>query len=317
MLFRIRTVLLFSVVSAYAPLGSEPVSKCEIHSYECPSHYLCVTYDPDSNYGHCICDRFYGFYGPTCEKLSVASLIGGLVCIGSIAFMIKALFSNCLFAYRLHRVGCLQQNAVGRSLFFNALCTFPPLTTTVGFFLCLISVDRQMVFHQYIRIWTYSALLVTFILSTMSISLAWIETVEKTRRREHYHWKYKSILYGTSVFTVLLSLLSFRFSFTAILFVAILFVVSFSYLQATRMVTEALGVMEENGDIIVYQGASDVLLRIKHTTKNMLKYSLFMSVSFLVMHFTITLSTPNYKEQDSLPRYLQGQPFLFMVNIYN
>jgi hypothetical protein len=317
--FRLITPLsiISSVALGYAPLGSEPVHKCDIDAFQCPSHYICVAQSRHQNHGKCKCDRFYGFFGPTCERRSVAStllIIIGVVCIALIS---NSLLLNLIFVQKLYNADCLKQNALSRTLFLNILLILPSYGLAIGYLVGVSLVDKQMIFQEYIRYPMYTFWIVSFVLSTMSISLAWIETVEKTGRRSlsQTKWKYKYLIYATCLFALLISVVSFvgRFDIPG---VCEGIVVSFSYMQASHMVTEALSVMEENGDIIVYHGASDILQTIKRTTRIMILYTLLLSLSFLIMAFTMPLPSPKYSDQNHLPRYAQGQLCFLMVKLY-
>jgi hypothetical protein len=300
-------------------LTSGELNKCMIMDYECPSKYLCVAED-GGHVGHCICDRFYGFYGPMCSKLALASYILVACCGLGVFLMMRALFFNISLAYRLYVFRHLGPNAIGRSLFFNLLLIVPSIGLCFGFMFPVVQVDEDMYFHEFLRLPMYTLYFGTYILTAMSISLVWVETVEKSSssrsnkaNKKSINWKYKSILYGTSVVSIFASCLSYRYNFTAFFGLVLCVMVAYSYHYASQRVVKALSTTDVNGSIIVHPSAMDILNTIKSTAKEMTRLSMWMALLFLGLAFTITLSRPFYEKQNHLPRYAQGQIFFFLV----
>ena len=180
---------------AFTPLGSKVPERCVVgptrRAYDCPSRMICdlskgaddlggLAEVGDGFLGKCVCDKFFGFVGPSCLKPSRTTWALGCFLVVAMAQGIYCLVMNVDLARALRRSGRLQPNAIGRTVAFNGLATLPTLALNGGFMLIITGVDEDMAFQEFAREPTIAALFILFILSTLSVSIVWMEMVEKT-----------------------------------------------------------------------------------------------------------------------------------------
>ena len=91
-------------VSCYSSLGTPVLNTtlCDIFSYECPSHFMCLPDEHSGTVGSCVCDRFFAFKGPTCRKLSPASFMLAAFCVICLAGSLLCVWRNLALAWQLN-----------------------------------------------------------------------------------------------------------------------------------------------------------------------------------------------------------------------
>ena len=110
---------------------------------------MCVveTNNPDGqseDMGVCICDRFLGFHGPKCTDIDFATIFLTLACGVNAALLLWALGHSVLLGWELRHAKRLRTNAMGRTLFFNAIALVPFIGIDLGLVATTMSLDRQV-----------------------------------------------------------------------------------------------------------------------------------------------------------------------------
>jgi hypothetical protein len=271
---RIFALGLLRSASSFTALGSTPPATCDVHIYECPSHFLCSGTDLDAggapNQGTCICDHFFGFEGAHCRGKSAAWYLLSSLCSVVVASVLYALRANFTLMRQLQTAGRLKANVIGRTLIFNVLSLLPVLGLNLGFLLILTEVDRQMAFYQHVRELLIALLFVLFIVSWLSVSVYWLEMAERmaTKRHagsssSHFHSArakrhagaryraYRASLYGASLLAgglvVASNVLFHSTVFVVISGVAYSLAVGFSYHVAGGRIVKLLDVTLSSG----------------------------------------------------------------------
>mmetsp|Transcript_51544 Transcript_51544/g.117315 ORF Transcript_51544/g.117315 Transcript_51544/m.117315 type:complete len:410 (-) Transcript_51544:524-1753(-) len=298
---------------AYTPLGSEPPASCRIDESKCPSHYICLpTRGVDRETGVCECNRFFGFYGDECTKISAASrLLLAFSFLNSLG-LCYCVWRNLELFWRLHEGGRLRFNAILQTLIFNAILPLPCLAVCLGWIVIILGIDENMDFH-YVRDPLMSTIFLFFILSTLSVSIVWIEAVEKTAgASSHSSWQFRAAHYGSGILGTILIILAFYFNSVATVmllgFIYSIFIgVSFHY--AGGRVFKQLRGMQRS---LAMEQSRFMIKRIGVTAGAMRKWTFCLSISFLGLGLTIPASRPFYVQQNELPRWFAGQLFFFL-----
>ena len=166
------------VVEGFEKLGSSKPAECEPLKYECPSHMLCLA--PNySDAGHCVCDRFLGFFGPQCRGRSRATWLLFTFCIALSYFAVWALLSNITLALEMKKTGRLKPNCIGRTLFFNTLMPVCLLSHYLGYAAMLLELDPDMKYQKHGRGISLSVIFFLIIMDCLSISVVWIIDVQQ------------------------------------------------------------------------------------------------------------------------------------------
>jgi hypothetical protein len=152
--FLVQFLLKISSVTSIEPLGSKVPDQCSVSKMSCPSHYMCVSMDTTSTIGKCICDRFFGFYGPDCRKLSSASYLFLVLCgiVVIIAVFIIAYSLSLLIFIRSRNKLKSSTGIVTTTLIFNSVAILGPLGVYVGYSLVILEIDRDSYFLEYIEV---------------------------------------------------------------------------------------------------------------------------------------------------------------------
>lgn len=313
-------ILLFELslaVNGYAKLGSEPPKECKIFKYECPSHYVCVSKKQSDFNGVCVCDRFFGFRGEHCLDLTSASYL--VIVLFSIIFVlgILLLIYNISLIHLLYKRNKLKAN-IWVTLLCNALSTL--IIDIAGLCTALtVDVDKQMFYQEHMRQVFIACELFIFHIGSLAISLYWLQISEKVNGRKIDRLKtlkYKVFLYGTGLLWGGIALpyyLYFR-SLGPVTFLGPMIVI-LAYYQGAKLVTGQLRNMEniEGISILACANALELANGIDKTSKFIIKWTFAFVFSTAIHWFTVMNTKPIYPNQNSLPRWCQGQFALFMV----
>jgi hypothetical protein len=304
----IPTVLLIiqlKLASAFLPLGSDPPSSCTIGNYECPSHYIC------SN-SECMCDRYYGFYGSDCEKLSVTSYVYSIVYLLTWPFAMFA-FIYCLYLLRLlHEYGKLSCD-VRVTLVLNTIATFPPCVLMLEYPFTVFGVDKQMFMRQYLRGVLLMLMFFAGMLSSFKISESWIRLIlgdSKQRKKKNILRNYYfCLMLGCVLFTVLVIFCFIMYRALEILTAATPLLIALSYWYGGKLVVTTLRSMYRPGTKLsgVIVNALELAYAVEITARTIVLFSVLGTLSTILTAVTFHSKTPYYPQQSHLPRWIQGQ----------
>jgi hypothetical protein len=193
MIFLILLAVAPQETGAFARPRSEPVETCDpLLGYDCPSHYFCARDHTQSGprVGTCRCNPFYGFYGPHCQKLSATSYFFAALCGCTLVLSAHALYLNAIVVRGLmsKQLGGFRMNATGRTLLFNLVGNLPIMSVATGLGLIAIDVDKQMIYHEFLREGSIAAYFGLFILYCFSISLVSCITSVALSSRPYFHY---------------------------------------------------------------------------------------------------------------------------------
>jgi hypothetical protein len=176
-------------------------------------------------------------------------------------------------------------------------------------------VDKQMFFYEYMYSSCACASNFFFILSTLSLSLVWIEMVQRIDHNGSSVFKhssvYRAILYGSaSVFTagsVYFFVILQSGPFFALFAVASLVVTSMSYCIAGSVVSVHFRSIEPTA--ITALAINSAL----ELSRNVTILVVVIIVLCLAVGLTVATRTPLYQKQNALPMIFQGQLPIFLV----
>ena len=314
--------------------------KCNLDvTNDCPHRYVCIATTSDPSEGFCICNRYFGFYGPGCRKLSAASYVLA-------GFQSVALVAVAFAAYQIFLTGRhlprrkLFFPAVVRTLVLGSCALLPNAAMMVGALVFLFGGDMSDVFYRFI-FWPAQVLWMSFlILTILSLALMWLEVIstlvpqvhpeidtssgsvdaavdiEPTLQRVSY---YRYSVYGAAIIftggavgiimkthsSAYFTLLSFLF----IVLVGIFFLVTGNDLVGRlKYISDKV---DRDSPKITAAAASSLKL-----TRSVFTHHMFIAAFMVVIVFTVPTRTPIYSCQNSLPRVLQGQIPVSLVQIF-
>jgi len=273
--------------------------------------------EKNQDLGHCICNRVYGFYGPECRHLSFASYVWIILTVLIVILSIATLIYNVIVLGMLYYEKRATSNNV-RSLGFNSLSAvfiICGVSTTV---MMATEVDRDMETDAAQNYFMTGVLTFSF-LSSMGISIYWIEMVEKVVNRSNRPFNYKVILFGVALIYIALNLffLAVVSNTPAVGAIGTL-IVGYSYNYGGSKVVKILRASSsEYGEgSLKQQHVLELASAIDETSKAMTKYTIVMAFALLGAFLTTCTPSPVYPQQNKLPRWLQSQFFRFLVAIY-
>jgi hypothetical protein len=271
--------------------------------------------------GHCICHRFYGFYGSKCEELSVSSHL--FFCGSCIVFMIAFMVGwyNLILVRQMYRSGKLKLlNNTTLAIGANSLVSVAVMFMTVLFAATIYSVDRQMYMDQHFR--TNIALTIISLQYLSAIALGvrvyWIDFsgigLETSSPDKLTH---KLLIGVGGVFFIMLSVLLFLHlkvaSFAGLLSPMI---VGWTYYfggkqVVNRLLREHSAIENKNKRQNAF--SVDAAKAVHRSSRNVYRYALLDCLFVTGVIFTIPMSRPWYSSQNDLPRFCQGQLFSLSV----
>jgi hypothetical protein len=229
---------------------------------------------------------------------------------------VYALRINAIVAKKLAASKALRSKFnVTRTLIFNVMILIPLLMISFGSIFTVAGVDKQMFFYQYMFSPCACATNFFFILSTLSLSLIWIEMIQRIDLNGSSVFRnssvYRAILYGTAcVFTagsVFFIIVLQSGPFFSLFAVASLVVTGISYCIAGSVVSVHFRSIEPT------PSTSLAINSALQLSRNITILVFGMSFLWVVVGLTITTRTPIYKYQNSMPMMLQGQLPVFLV----
>jgi hypothetical protein len=300
-------------ITSLEPLGSEVPAACDVIKNNCPAHYICATdaSSANGNVGECICDRFYGFHGYQCRNLGFASYMLVTLLIMVMMLATSSFTYNLVLVYLMFTRNKVNPH-VYRVLFFNTLHTLPAWGISFSYICIVFEVDRNLWLETHICPLLYAAGLALYFVASTGISVYWIELIEKVRGRRNQHNTYKCLLYGCGVLIVLLTLLS-HFFLQSIGLIGLLgtFIVGYSYHYGGKMVVKSLRRTNLNRISSEVAVPSDHVLDLANavelTARMATLYTFLLAMAFISLLFLLPSGNPMYPQQNSLPRWLQGQ----------
>jgi hypothetical protein len=345
-LFVVQLLIWVQTANGIKPLGSKVPDECSVSSNSCPSHYLCIRSPHDRSMGTCHCYRYFGFYGAKCRKLSAASYVlitcnFILIITGCIAFS-----QNVWLIYKLYKRRKLTTN-IRTNLILNTMSTLSPIALAFGEFFIVIEVDKDMFWMNHMWVYYFAYTIVVFFLSCMGISICWIETLERVNHRRNKHFKYKAMMYCFAVFYVIL-IIAAHTIFDSMPIVGGIgnIIIGYSYQSSGKFVARSLRRSHFNRVADERSGGSDsgggggsdsgggggeiptrrvidpsFVLNLADTIEKMAfimaRYAALMTFFFVLSAFTLNTATPIYPQQNSLPRWSQGQISKLLVLSYS
>ena len=287
---------------------------------DCPHRYVCIATARRPNEGFCICNRWFGFYGPGCRQLSAATYL--LATMQSLALV--------AFAYAAYHVFLTGRMLPRRKLFFAAvvrtlvLCSCSLLLNgafSVGALVFLSGKDPNEVFYEII-FWPGQVLMIFFfVLSVLSLALMWLEVMatvmipqvqEDAADMEHTLWRvsrYRWAVYAAALtFTMGAVGIVERTHSTAYFSLLSLFyivAVGVCFLFTGSDLTSQLQLprdAEDENPMRISAAATSLKL-----TKSVFMHHMALAGLMVAIAFTVPTRTPIYAGQNSLPRFLQGQ----------
>jgi hypothetical protein len=310
-MFLLVTFLHVTTTSAFLPLGSDPPSSCTIGNYECPSHYIC------SN-SKCVCDRFYGFYGPDCEKLSVASYVYSIVYLLTWPIMASGFVYNVYLLRLLHEYGKLNCG-VSVTLMLNTMATLIPCGMVLELPFTVFGVDKQMFMRQYLRAPFFMMLFFSSLSSSFKISESWIRLSLKSSRSkksDHARYFYLHVRICGVAFVGLVIYCFFNNQVLEFLIATTPFFIALSYWYGGKLVVKTLRSMYRPGTKLsgVIVNALELAYAVEITANTIVVFSVLGVILALIGVTTFHSRTPYYPQQSHLPRWLQGQMAFVLVN---
>jgi len=297
--------------SAFLPLGSDPPSSCTIGNYECPSHYICS----DSK---CMCDRYYGFYGPDCEKLSVASYVYSIVYMVTWPFMALGFVYNVYLLrllYKHQKLNC----GVSVTLMLNMTAALLPCELMLELPFTVFGLDKQMFMRQYLRAPFMILIFFSSMLSSFKISESWIRLTLKGSKEGsknnvlRNYYVYLGI--GCFTFFVLVIFCFTIYRALEILTAATPLLIALSYWYGGKLVVKTLRSMYRPGTKLsgVIVNALELAYAVEITARTIVLFSVLGTLSTILAAVTFHSKTPYYPQQSHLPRWIQGQIAVIMV----
>jgi len=329
---RIHPLLLLALVSVAnsKKLGStQKPNDCEPEMYQCPARSLCLPRRRlDGN--HCVCNRFLGFRGPECRKRSRASWLVLVTFIINTCMSFRALILNLVLALELKNAGRLKANSIGRTLFFNTVILLPAmaiLLLTIILEVVEFGKDFKSDFLRKVLEVCLVCLFFFYLLSTLSVSMVWIVDVQRisslglgtenqlAKKQQERIWLL--VTYGIALSSVILAIALFASTYAplrngAIVAVTYNFLIAGSYHYAGRRVVRDLSVLEVD-PTARHVDIAQIADNIRITSQAMTRLTLGMSVSCIGATLTTPAPIAIYDAQNSLPRILQGQIFVFFI----
>jgi hypothetical protein len=141
----------------------------------------------------------------------------------------------------------------------------------------------------------------------MGLSVHWIELVENLKGFKHKRHYYKVGIYFISVLWSFLTIIADFFFYTASLLVTILgtMMIGYSYHYGGRAVVKSL---KRNNEYALRNVHVLELANAVEITKNKISRAAFLlCISLVSTLLTLPSSNPLYPQQNTLPRWLQGQ----------
>ena len=307
----------------------------------CVGDYGAVT-SPQDETGVCKCDIFFGYWGPTCEKLSrVSYAFATMLFVVAIA----ALFTTFMNVQHMAKTYnsrdkpyiLLLRSPGGRTLLFNTLLSLAIFMIGAGLGAQAVHLDKTGTYVRVLLLPNQTAIALSFAATTLSVSMLWLDMAQKaeraknTVRRETFKPNYKLVLLvmvalsGITITALTYATYGLKntpprevciniASFIAPFFTS---VVGASYYFAGRRIGAALAI--DSAHIDVQGGAAaartkEVATIVRHMAEFMWKSSSLLSLLFLGLSLTVPSQRPFYRYQNKLPRYLSGQLLLCTVN---
>lgn len=305
---------LLQTCEGFKPLGSEVPSTCSISKQNCPSHYLCVekVFRSNKDEGECLCNRIYGYYGYQCRQTSYTTYMVMVFSLITTTFSLSAWIYNIYFTYLLYREKKMDFNNC-RSMFFNILSLSGSVFLNSTHIWIILEIDRDMVFYS-MQAYIMSLTLAFSLLSSMGISIYWIEMIEKVARRRNKHSKIKLSLNVIAVSYALVVILLQLPVALGIIGVAVL---GYSYYYGGHKVVLILrnSCIEYEEGSLKQRHVLELANAVQDTSKLMIKYTIVITVAIMAAVLTAFSPNPLYPQQNKLPRWFQAQFFRFMVRI--
>jgi len=289
--------------------------KCNISkdSDGCPSNFICVSQDEGWK---CICDRFYGFYGPQCKNLSASSYLLLIGCLIMFFVSLLSVIYNVqlmLLLYKTKKLKFYTFSVVGLNTLSSGLWT----GLTSGLILTVFQWDKQMIFHQKIRIIILISSAMCTILSSLVINGYWISITKQISSKSE-HLKYQFQVYGSFASIIIAFFLMFLFFDPMISAALVSGVISgWSYHYGGKVVVMALRKLHDAEDTTsrVNLTIVQVMKAVQQTADIMGKYAIAITLSVLLWIFTAPTPFPIYSQQNELPRWCAGQIAAILVSL--
>jgi hypothetical protein len=297
--------------SAFLPLGSDPPSSCTIGNYECPSHYIC------SN-SKCMCDRYYGFYGSDCEKLSAASYFYSIIYLLTWPIMAFGFVYNLYLLRLLYKYGKLNCG-VSVTLMLNMIASLLPCELILELPFTVFGLDKQMFMRQYLRAPFMILIFFSSMLSSFKISESWIRLTlkgsKKGRKNNVLRNYYVYLGIGCFAFIVLVIFCFIVYRALEILTAATPLLIAVSYWYGGKLVVKTLRSMYRPGTKLsgVIVNALELANAVEITARTIALFSVLGTLSTILTAVTFHSKTPYYPQQSHLPRWIQGQIAVIMV----
>jgi hypothetical protein len=153
------------------PLGSQKPWECVPEKFQCPSHMICVM---KRQRFHCVCDRYFGFYGPKCQQTSKATWLLTVISSMCTTWSIGAILSNIGLALHLKERKKIKMDRTGQTLFFNLIGAVSMAAMNGGVVVTAVGLDPNMIYYHLGRPIVLPTLFSSLIFSALSVSVVWI-----------------------------------------------------------------------------------------------------------------------------------------------
>ena len=287
---------------------------------------------PQDETGVCKCDNFFGYWGPTCEKLSRVSYAFATMMF---VVAIVALFTTSMNVQHMTKI-CNSRDKPrilllispgGRTLLFNTLLSSAVFTLGAGLGAQAVHLDKTGTYVRVLLHPNQTAIACSFAATTLSVSMLWLDMAQKaeerannTVRRQRYWPNYMVVLLVMVVFSgIIISTLIIYGSNNIATVIGTFYsaLVGASFYFAGKRIGAALQI--DSADIDVQGGAAatrtkEVATIVRHMAEFMWKSSLLLSLLFLGLSLTIPSQRPIHRYQNKLPRCLSGQLLFFTAN---
>jgi hypothetical protein len=245
---------------------------------------------------------------------------------GTYLLLVLATISSILICYPM-RINYLlglrlwkkkSKSTVTRTLLFNAL-ELPPLAViNILIPLTIFCIDRDMHAYEYLSSWCSCLANFFLILSTLSLSLVWIELVQGIGRQNtpiaFRSIHYPIILYGSAIGFTSIAMYFFAVMqsapFYALFAIIYSLSIALSYFIAGRSISSQIVTVGSTPSRVAAMQSAVQL-------GNMVTLHLLGIIFFcIVSAITIPTRTPLYAAQNSLPRFTQGQVPIMTVSSF-
>ena len=155
------------------------------HKGMCVGDYSALT-SPYEELGVCKCIKFFGYWGPSCEKLSRISYAFATMMV---VVAMAALFTASSNVHHMTKTYnsrgkphiLLLRSPGGRTLLFNTFLSSAMFMLGVGLGAQIVLLDKTGTYVRILRYPTETAIACFFAATTLSVSMLWLEMAQKVK----------------------------------------------------------------------------------------------------------------------------------------